>query len=241
MTTKKKKNRVPLLDRKGETYKPPAVDACSKMCVTLPEFKEFAKYISTILHIHSPIPICSDAESLEDVMVLLILHFQGDTNLDMLKKFGTLWKTENGLIGEPCIRFLVVMINRLIYATTGKKIHSNKTIAIADIHMCLAPNNYGGAHNSNKICSMSRDVLVAAIEKFPKLQTIIPFGKQPSLFVVNHLLPKFQEEQYIHILPRFQPAFRKEKEAFFSKFGYIHHPRSYLMGRTTIEHAQDLF
>ena len=47
MKKKKKMDLVPLLDRKGETYEPPARDACSQMCVALPEFKEFAKYTST--------------------------------------------------------------------------------------------------------------------------------------------------------------------------------------------------
>jgi len=45
---------------------------------------------------------------------------------------------------------------------------------------------------------MSTDVLVAAIKQLPNLKTIIPFGKQPSLFGVNHILPKLQEEQNIH-------------------------------------------
>ena len=49
-TTTKKKDLVPLLDRKGETYEPPDRDACSQMCVALPEFKEFAKYTSTVSH-----------------------------------------------------------------------------------------------------------------------------------------------------------------------------------------------
>ena len=56
-----KKNFVPLLDRKGETYDPPAIDECSKMCVSLPEFKNLSTYTSTFLHLNSPIPICSDA------------------------------------------------------------------------------------------------------------------------------------------------------------------------------------
>ena len=80
-----KKDLIPLLDRKGETYDPPALDDCSKMCVSLAEFKNFSMYIYNISHIHSPILICSDAESLEDLTVLIILHFPGDTNLDMLK------------------------------------------------------------------------------------------------------------------------------------------------------------
>ena len=48
---KNKKNLVALLDRKGETYEPPANDACSKMCYALPEFKEYAKHISTLSHV----------------------------------------------------------------------------------------------------------------------------------------------------------------------------------------------
>ena len=57
---KMKKDLVPLLYIKEETYDPPALDVCSKMCLSLPEFKEFAKYISTFSHLNSPIPITNE-------------------------------------------------------------------------------------------------------------------------------------------------------------------------------------
>ena len=81
--------------------------------------------------------------------------------------------------------------------------------------MYPAPNNCGGDHNSNKIRHLSRDVLVASIEKFPNLETIIPFGEQPSLFGEKYLLPKLEEEQHKNLLSRFQPVFRKGNVAFF--------------------------
>ena len=100
--------------------------------------------------------------------------------------------------------------------------------------MSPTPNNCGGDHRSTKIHSITTDVLVAAVKQFPYLKTIIPFGKHPSLFGVNHLLPKLQEGKNKHLLPRFQIAFRKGNETFFMKFKYIHHHQSYLMGGITI-------
>jgi len=127
-----------------------------------------------------------------------------------------LWKTEKGFVGEPCNQFILVVINKVIYAATEKKILSNKSISFTDMHnMSPAPNNCGGNHNSDEIHHLSTDILVAPIKLLPNLKTIIRFVKHPSLFGVNHLLPKLKEEQYKDLLPRFQPAFRKGNEAIF--------------------------
>jgi len=121
---KKKKDIVPLLLRNGETYDPPAIDVCSKMCVSLPEFKNLSTHTSTFSHLNSSIAICSDAESLEAVKILILLHFPGDTNPEKLKEFSWLWKTGNEFVREPYNRFILAIINKVIFAATGKKILS---------------------------------------------------------------------------------------------------------------------
>jgi hypothetical protein len=82
--TNKKKQFIPFPKRTGRTFTTPLVDIAARTTVGLKSWPPLKTYCDQHANLSSPLPIATDAKSLENISVMIILHFPGDVNLEKL-------------------------------------------------------------------------------------------------------------------------------------------------------------
>ena len=239
--TNKKKQFIPFPKRTGRTFTTPLLDIAARTTVGLKSWPPLKTYCDQHANLSSPLPIATDAKSLENISVMIILHFPGDVNLEKMIEYGLLWKTENNYIGEPCLRFLVSFINKMLYALSGDNTRRkiNDSIAWWDICPVPGPNNCGGDHNLPELQLLSTEVLIQFMKKCPNLKKILFFGKNPNIYSMEQFLSQL-EKRAPELLSAFHPTFRLGSPDFKSPCQYNPHSQFFLMHLNTKKHTMDL-
>jgi hypothetical protein len=150
---------------------------------------------------------------------------------------GHTWKTKNGYLGEPCLRFPISTINTILWKSGlgGEKLINN--IALTDMLMSPGPNKCGGDYNTPELQQKTTNLLIAFIKQCPNLKTIVVFVSKPNAWAIDKLLPRLKEENLDHL---FDESLRKGSDTFLSPHRFICHPQFYLMGCNTNEDNKDL-